>query len=417
MLASHAWSRTDPRARTPARRRPLAPAAAPADYGFRSRTASSLGQEEPAGKIPFSGLELARQNFRRELRGLRTSVRFPDQDGPAGGAVAALLLSGRRAAVGALAALDATLESAGLLEELGREEARVDVDPQTYARSRAIRQQLRRLTLSNERVWRREKKREAAGLGARDVPLPLQAVYGALCWFIDVFFDGRPIQRFWFLETVARMPYMSYVSMLHLYESLGWWRAGSELRRVHFAEEWNELHHLLIMEALGGDQRWADRFVAQHSAILYYWILTLVFLASPALSYKFSELLEGHAVDTYGEFVDANEAALRALPPPQAAVDYYGGDDLYYFDEFQTSSWGAPAERRRRPPTDTLYDVFCAVRDDEYEHVKTMVACQDESIVASVEERRARLPEDYSGLTRAANEGGEGAGGEDGSLW
>ena len=32
------------------------------------------------------------------------------------------------------------------------------------------------------------------------------------------------------------MPYSSYISMLHLYESLGWWRAGAELRRVscHF---------------------------------------------------------------------------------------------------------------------------------------------------------------------------------------
>jgi hypothetical protein len=46
-------------------------------------------------------------------------------------------------------------------------------------------------------------------------------------------------QRFWFLETVARMPYFSYISMLHLYESLGWWRAGAELRRVR------HLWHLL----------------------------------------------------------------------------------------------------------------------------------------------------------------------------
>ena len=42
------------------------------------------------------------------------------------------------------------------------------------------------------------------------------------------------------------MPYFAFISMLHLYESLGWWRAGAELRRVHFAEEWNELHHLQV---------------------------------------------------------------------------------------------------------------------------------------------------------------------------
>ena len=39
-----------------------------------------------------------------------------------------------------------------------------------------------------------------------------------------------------FLETVARMPYFSYISMLHLYESLGWWRAGAELRKVRVCE-------------------------------------------------------------------------------------------------------------------------------------------------------------------------------------
>ncbi len=38
------------------------------------------------------------------------------------------------------------------------------------------------------------------------------------------------------LETVARIPYFAYISILHLYESLGFWRAGAELRKVHFAE-------------------------------------------------------------------------------------------------------------------------------------------------------------------------------------
>ena len=38
-----------------------------------------------------------------------------------------------------------------------------------------------------------------------------------------------------FEETIARIPYFSYVSMLHLYESFGWFRAV-ELRKVHAAE-------------------------------------------------------------------------------------------------------------------------------------------------------------------------------------
>jgi hypothetical protein len=45
----------------------------------------------------------------------------------------------------------------------------------------------------------------------------------------------RPIARFWFLETVARMPYFSYISMLHLYETLGWWSVGYEVRKVSTA--------------------------------------------------------------------------------------------------------------------------------------------------------------------------------------
>jgi hypothetical protein len=43
-------------------------------------------------------------------------------------------------------------------------------------------------------------------------------------------------QKFWVLETVARIPYFAYISILHLYESIGFWRAGAELRKIHFAE-------------------------------------------------------------------------------------------------------------------------------------------------------------------------------------
>ncbi len=38
--------------------------------------------------------------------------------------------------------------------------------------------------------------------------------------------------RFWVLETVARIPYFAFISMLHLYETLGWWRAAAPLRKA-----------------------------------------------------------------------------------------------------------------------------------------------------------------------------------------
>ena len=38
------------------------------------------------------------------------------------------------------------------------------------------------------------------------------------------------------------------------------------------------------MESLGGDQRWSDRFLAQHSAVLYFWVLVALWLLSPTLA-------------------------------------------------------------------------------------------------------------------------------------
>mmetsp|Transcript_32546 Transcript_32546/g.83161 ORF Transcript_32546/g.83161 Transcript_32546/m.83161 type:complete len:246 (-) Transcript_32546:409-1146(-) len=168
------------------------------------------------------------------------------------------------------------------------------------------------------------------------------------------------------------MPYLSYVAMLHLYETLGWWRRGAGVRAIHFAEEWNEMHHLLIMESLGGDQAWSTRFAAQHASIVYFLALCLLWLLSPTLAYNFSELIEAHAVDSYDQLLDENTAALRSIPPPPIALSYYMGEDLYKYDEFQTER---PAGSRRIR-LENLYDVFEAISGDEAEHVKTMAACQ-----------------------------------------
>eukprot|EP00899_Mesostigma_viride_P025321 jgi/Mesvir1/5974/Mv00728-RA.1 len=246
-------------------------------------------------------------------------------------------------------------------------------EPPVSPEVQELRAKLAKLTLSNEAIWERERARPEVETS----PI-IKGPYLFLCWLLDVIFDGRPIPRFWFLETVARMPYFSYVTMLHGYESLGWWRFSAEVKRVHFAEEWNEFHHLLTMEALGGDKDWADRFFARHSAIAYYMILCLLWLISPSLAYNFSELIEAHAVDTYEQFRDENAELLKTLPPPPVIHQYYTGTDMYMFDEFQTSR--APGSRR--PKCRNLYDVFTNIADDEAEHVKTMAECQD-TIVAS----------------------------------
>lgn len=54
-----------------------------------------------------------------------------------------------------------------------------------------------------------------------------QILYDILLYFVDEVYEGKAIERFWFLETVARMPYFAYSTSLHLYETLGWWRTGT----------------------------------------------------------------------------------------------------------------------------------------------------------------------------------------------
>ena len=229
-----------------------------------------------------------------------------------------------------------------------------------------------RFTLDDAKV--NERERLMGPPGPQDPHPVIQLGYDFLVKTLDLFFAGRPLERFWLLETVARMPYFSYVTVLHFYETLGLWRTG-ELRQVHNAQEWNELHHLLIMESLGGNRRWYVRFIGYHGAIVYYWFLVLLYMVSPQMSYKFSEMLETHAVNTYTQFYEENEKKLKRLPPPEVAVEYYVNSDKSLFDYGTLMTRGN--QPLRRPPCESLYDTFRNIADDEWEHVKTMVCCQD----------------------------------------
>jgi ubiquinol oxidase len=197
-----------------------------------------------------------------------------------------------------------------------------------------LQEKLKKLRLNTTEIWERE-----LADGPVDAPLVIKIPYLAVCYLLDVLFEGGYTPaRFFLLETVARMPYFSYISMLHLYETLGFWRRSADAKRIHFAEELNEFAHLLIMESLGGDQKWWVRFIAQHSAIVYYFILCGLFAISPSLSYRFSELLETHAVNTYSVFLDNNKDLLKELPPTLAAVNYYSlGQSDPFYAEFQAS--------------------------------------------------------------------------------
>jgi ubiquinol oxidase len=207
--------------------------------------------------------------------------------------------------------------------------------------------------------------------GESTMKLIIRAIVSSLVFVTDVIYRDRPYPRFWVLETIARVPYFAYLSVLHLYETLGYWRKADWLK-IHFSETWNELHHLLIMESLGGNEHWIDRFIAQHLALAYYWVVVPLYMVLPKYAYYMMELIEQHAHHTYETFLFAQGEELKLKPAPQIAVNYYRDGDLYMFDEFQTGT----IPESRRPKVDNLYDVFVNIRDDEWEHVKTMVACQ-----------------------------------------
>lgn len=178
-----------------------------------------------------------------------------------------------------------------------------------------------------------------------------KAVVGTAVKVIDRVYKDRDYARFYVLETVARVPYFSFVSVLHLYETLDIWRRADYLE-THFAQTMNEYHHLLIMEDLGGGERFVDRFFAQHTAFAYYWLTCLLYVVSPRMAYNLSEQVEEHAYHTYDEFLEQNKASLSLEKPPAVAANYY--DDVK-----------------------SLYDVFVNVRNDEGDHVKTMQDCQN----------------------------------------
>ena len=193
---------------------------------------------------------------------------------------------------------------------------------------------------------------------------------------IDVIYDGNDFARFYVLETVARVPYFAYLSVMHLRETFGERDdKNCERMRTHYAEADNELHHLLIMESLGGNASPIDRTLAQTMAFFYYWYVVCVYAVSEQAAYHLSELIEDHAFETYDKFVKKEGEMLKTMPVPDIARKYYEEDNPFLFDLFCTVK--EPAEpgaafSTGRPKLESLYDVFVNVRNDEREHWKTL---------------------------------------------
>lgn len=207
-----------------------------------------------------------------------------------------------------------------------------------------LRKQVKKLQLNNQDIWKRE---QAASDITVEAPRSMMVMYHLICYLLDIVYDGKPIERFWFLETIARMPYFSYVTMLQLYETLGWWEIDGPLKTMHIDEEINETKHLRIMESLGGNLLWWNRFLGIHGALLYYIVLILFYLVSPKYAYLSSELLERHAVYTYTEFYESNAKLLKELEPTREMLDY-------------------------DPYCESFYEIFHNIAADELAHARSM---------------------------------------------
>jgi len=201
----------------------------------------------------------------------------------------------------------------------------------------------------------------------------IDSVYNIICFLYPVRGKDRDFARFFVLETVARVPYFAYLSVLHLQETFGE-RHMDDKMRTHYAEADNELHHLLIMEELGGNSSVIDRTIAQTMAFFYYWYVVAVYAFSQEAAYHLSELIEDHAFNTYNKYLTDHSELLKTKAVPKIAMKYYVEDNPFLFDLFCTvkDTDDDGNFSTRRPQLESLYDVFVNIRDDEKEHWKTL---------------------------------------------
>jgi ubiquinol oxidase len=205
----------------------------------------------------------------------------------------------------------------------------------------------------------------------------IDTVYDVICFLYPVKGNDRDYARFFVLETVARVPYFAYLSVMHLRETFGErYPKMSDRMRTHYAEADNELHHLLIMESLGGNSNIIDRTLAQTMAFFYYWYVIGIYTFNEPAAYHLSELIEDHAFNTYSKFTTEYEERLKNEPVPDVARKYYENDNPFLFDLFCTVKNKSESidgnYSQRRPQLTSLYDVFINIRDDEKEHWKTL---------------------------------------------
>lgn len=166
--------------------------------------------------------------------------------------------------------------------------------------------------------------------------------------------------KFYVLETIARIPYFSYLAVLHLYQSFGQ-HPALELLDLHYKETVNEEYHLMIMEELGGAAKWYNRWTARFLGFFYYGAVFILYIIAPASGYFLMEKVESVAAKSYTEFLKQKEEMLKKTKAEGFALKYYFS---------QKGRMTEIEEGENFVPT--LYDVFTSIRNDELIHVSDM---------------------------------------------
>jgi ubiquinol oxidase len=178
----------------------------------------------------------------------------------------------------------------------------------------------------------------------------------------DKFYGYQDYRRFYVLESIARVPYFAYLSVLHMYQTFGR-HPGIELLDLHYKESVNEAYHLAIMEELRGNEFWYDRWLAKLLGVAYYWATAILYLLTPSSGYYLMQQVEQEAASSYDKFIDLHKTKLVSQGLGLAAKKYY----------FSKRARMTPPVNKDEP---TMLDVFKAIRDDELVHVEDMRSCE-----------------------------------------
>ncbi|GAB4148786.1 MAG: alternative oxidase [Patescibacteria group bacterium] len=185
---------------------------------------------------------------------------------------------------------------------------------------------------------------------------------GLIVAIMDMLYGYKNYRRFFVLETIARIPYFSYLSVLHFFQSVGR-HPSLALLDLHYKESVNEEYHLMIMEELGGDKFWLDRLVARLIGLTYYWIAVGLFLICPKSGYYLMELIEQSAVQSYTKFIQIQADKLSEMEPGKYAKEYYRSEKARMLMPEKT------VEKF------SMLDVFQSILQDEAVHVSDMQLC------------------------------------------